>query len=185
MNINEILSTNKIIGATKLENIELAVNSKVSAIVIMNLKLNQIINSDISFYNKKKPIFIHFDLIKGLSSDNEGIKFLKENLDFTGIVSTKSSVIRSAKKEGILTIQRVFLIDTQSFENSIENIIENNPDAVEIMPGIAPEIVKMYKERIKNPIILGGLINEKKHIENAIQFGADGISLSNNKFWNI
>ena len=99
MRIESVLKEKRIIVATKLEDIELAVNSSAGAIILMNLKLNQILKGKISEYNKIKPIFLHFDLIRGLSSDGEGIKFLKQNIDFTGIISTKGAVIRSAKKK--------------------------------------------------------------------------------------
>jgi len=89
MRIESILKEKRIIAATKLEDIELAVNSRVGAIILMNLKLNQILKRKISEYNKIKPI------------------------------------------------------------------------------------------------ILAGLINSRVHIENAFIHGANGVSLSNKKFWNL
>ena len=80
---------------------------------------------------------------------------------------------------------RIFLIDTSSLKNSIKHIKDSKPDAIEIMPGIAPEIVKTLREHVEQPIILGGLIWNKEHIDDAFQAGADAVSLSKEQFWDL
>jgi hypothetical protein len=62
------------------------------------------------------------------TNDSEAIRFIQHHVKPAGIVSTKGLAIRSAKKEGLQTIQRVFLIDTRSFAQSVESIRENNPE---------------------------------------------------------
>ncbi|MGD8400361.1 MAG: glycerol-3-phosphate responsive antiterminator [Bacillota bacterium] len=119
------------------------------------------------------------------TNDSEAIRFIQHHVKPAGIVSTKGPAIRSAKKEGLQTIQRVFLIDTRSFAQSVESIRENNPDAVEIMPGIAPSIVAALKTQIRQPVILAGLIATERQMIEALQFGADGVSLSNHSLWNV
>lgn len=185
MEIRNILKSNPIIAAAQSENLDLAVNSKVCAVLLMYGKLIEILDNNFKLNKKKKPIFIHMDLLKGLSSDSESLKFLNKYVKPAGIVSTKSSVIRSAKKFDLITIQRIFLIDTKSFENAIDSIKDCNPDAIEIMPGIAPAIITAFKERISQPIILGGLISKVEQIQDALNAGADGVSLSASKLWNL
>ncbi|MCB8814785.1 glycerol-3-phosphate responsive antiterminator [Desulfosporosinus shakirovi] len=185
MEIRNILKDNPIIAAAQAENLHSAVKSKACAVLLMYGKLIEILDDNFQVNNKEKPIFIHMDLLKGLSSDSESLKFLNKYVKPAGIVSTKSSVIRSAKKTGLITIQRIFLIDTKSFDNAIDSIKDCNPDAIEIMPGIAPAIIPAFKERISQPIIIGGLISEAEQIHNALKAGADGVSLSAAKLWNL
>jgi len=184
MSIIEILQNNPVIAAVQYEKILEALNSEVSAVILMYTKLVELLDGNFKIYRKRKPIFIHTDLMKGLSSDSEAIKFVYNYIRPQGIVSTKSHVIRAAKKRGLITIQRVFLIDTKSLENTIESINENNPDAVEIMPGIAPAVIPIFKEKISQPIILAGLIQTHEQVVSALISGADGVSLSNRDLWN-
>lgn len=55
-----------------------------------------------------KYVFTHLDLVKGYSQDNYFIKYLKNDIKPTGIISTKNSVISRAKHENLLTVQRLF-----------------------------------------------------------------------------
>lgn len=185
MNIKAILKKSSIIAAVQFDNLQQAADSHTGAIILMYAKLVELMNVDFQRYNRMNPIFIHFDLLKGLSSDSEAIHFIRDYVKPAGIVSTKGPIIRSAKKEGLQAIQRVFLIDTRSFEQSIDSIRENNPDAVEIMPGIAPSIITTLKTKISQPVILGGLISTERQLNEALRFGADGVSLSNSSLWNL
>ncbi len=131
-----------IIAACEHKNLSNALKSKAKAVIYMHGDLNSLVSEEFRRVCRSKPIFIHIDLLKGLNGSKEALHFLKHNVNPFGVVSTKSKSIRSAKKEGFFSIQRVFLIDTQSFNSSLEAIAENQPDAVEIMPAIAPSIVK-------------------------------------------
>ncbi len=184
MTFEQILHQNRIIAATEQKDVDKANESKVSALIIMHGKLGEIIHLPEKLTTSIKPVFLHTDLIKGLGNDKEAINFLTEHIKPSGIVSTKSPMIRAAKKKGLITIQRVFLIDTGSLRTTIENIKENQPDAIEIMPGIAPSIIKEFKQELKQTIILGGLIWSEKQVHDAIDGGADAVSLSQPFLWN-
>jgi glycerol uptake operon antiterminator len=183
--MKEILKDNPLIAAAQHENLHLAADSKVSAILLMDGKLNELMEKNFQVCNEKKPIFLHTDLVKGLSNDKEAISFLKKYVNPAGIVSTKSAMLKAAKKKGLNTIQRIFLIDSKSLKNAIESIRENDPDIVEIMPALAYSIVKTLRNEIDKPIILGGLINKKEQIIDGLKAGADGISFSKSDLWNI
>lgn len=185
MNIKENLRVNPLIAAAHHETLQLAVNSRVSSIILMNGKLNELMEQNFQMYNKKKPILLHTDLIKGLSNDKEAIKFIKEYINPAGIVSTKSTMLRAAKKQGLTTIQRIFLIDSNSLKNSIESIRENDPDVVEVMPALVYPVVKIIKKQIDKPIILGGLISDKSQIFHMLKSDADGVSCSKSDLWNL
>ncbi|WP_456276566.1 glycerol-3-phosphate responsive antiterminator [Bacillus sp. AK128] len=184
MKVRELLSTQGMIAAAKPEDFKEALDSNARFVTLMNSKLSFFLDNQSFFSKITKPFFIHTDLMKGLSNDKEAFQFLVKNVKPTGIVTTKSNMIRSAKKEGLQTIMRIFLIDTSSLDTAIQNIKENQPDAVEIMPGIAPQIVPFIQHEVQKPIIVGGLISTKEQIQAAFQCGADGVSLSKKDFWN-
>nr|WP_106782545.1 glycerol-3-phosphate responsive antiterminator [Lysinibacillus timonensis] len=180
MLIESVLSNNRIIAATQLKDIKHADGSQCSAIILMNAKLSELMHMP----KVQKPLFIHIDLLKGLKNDREGIAFLKTFINPTGIVTTKGNLIEAAKKEGLLTIQRIFLIDTNSLKTAIQNIKEYRPDAIEVMPGIAPSIVSTLKRELDIPIILAGLISTIDDVLHAFDAGAEAVSLSNQLLWN-
>lgn len=180
MKIQSIFSNSRVISATQLKDLKIAEESRSSAIILMNAKLSELMHLP----EIQKPLFIHLDLLKGLKNDREGIAFLKEFVNPTGIVTTKGTLIEAAKKAGLLTIQRIFLIDTNSLNTAIQTIKDNRPDAVEVMPGIAPSIVKTIKEELDIPIILAGLISTKEDIQRAFDAGAEAVSLSKQHLWN-
>ncbi|MNW25513.1 Glycerol-3-phosphate responsive antiterminator [compost metagenome] len=184
MNIRQLLHTRRIIAAAEHDHLALAVRSNVCAVLLMHGKITSLLGAEFQELSKQKPIFVHTDLVKGLSSDKEAAAFLSEYVRAAGIVSTRSAMIRAAKKEGLLTIQRIFLIDTGSFHTAIRSIKENEPDAIEIMPGIAPSIIPAFQEQTGLPIIAAGLISTQEQVKQALAAGADAVSLSRSELWN-
>lgn len=182
--LNAQIFDKTICAACDGNSLDAALHSTASSVIFMNATINLLLSQEYKEVRRQKPIFIHFDLLKGLSDDKESLRFLKKYVNPYGIVTTKNTVVRSAKKEGLNTIQRIFLIDTTSFKRSLDAISENKPDAIEVMPAIAPSIVKRYKEQVDIPIILGGLINDEQQITEAFHWGADVVSLSKSDLWN-
>ncbi|MFB5268757.1 glycerol-3-phosphate responsive antiterminator [Paenibacillus enshidis] len=185
MNIRELLYTHSIIAAAEHDQLALAVRSKVCAVLLMHGKVTNLLEPQFQELSKLKPVFVHTDLVRGLSNDKEAVALLAEHVRPAGIVSTKSAMIRAAKKEGLLTVQRVFLIDTGSFHTAIRSIKENEPDAIEIMPGIAPSIIPAFREETGLPIIAAGLISTHEQVKEALKAGADAVSLSRAELWNL
>ncbi|KZE39246.1 transcriptional regulator [Brevibacillus parabrevis] len=184
MDLGTMLKTNRIIAATEQDRLKEALDSTACAILLMYGKLTRLMEEAEAISQSEKPIFLHTDLMNGLSNDKESFRFLSSYIKPTGIVTTKGPMIRAAKKEGMLTIQRVFLIDTTSLTTTIKNVQENQPDAIEIMPGIAPSIISYIKDHLSQPIILGGLIWNLQQVEEALASGADAVSLSRPEMWN-
>jgi glycerol uptake operon antiterminator len=182
--IGQFLSKRRLIAATEFEGLPEAMASKAEAVLLMETTIQELLSPEYRAACSRKPILVHFDFLHGLSTDRHALQFLKENVDPAGIVSTKGLIIRAANKEGIATIQRVFLIDGKSLHKTIENAGENSPDAVEIMPGIAPSIVLFFRKHISQPIILGGLVSAPEQIDAAFEAGADAISLGKRSLWN-
>ncbi|OXM85686.1 glycerol-3-phosphate responsive antiterminator [Paenibacillus rigui] len=132
-----------------------------------------------------KKVFLHVDFITGLGGDPIVMRFIAERVRPTGIISTKSHFVKHAKKNGLLAIQRLFLIDTSALEHGIHNILQSEPDAVEIMPGLIPRVITTLRDRISLPIIAGGLIQEPGEIEIALQAGASAVSMGSKHLWTM
>ncbi len=181
--VKKLLQENPLIIALKNErdlNKILKLESKIIFLLCGNILNIEEITREIKSSGKKS--FVHIDMIEGLDSRAEkSIDFLKNNSYADGIISTKPSMIKYAKKNGFLTVQRCFLIDSLSFENTKKILKEGNSDAVEILPGGMPKIIKKISSMLNIPLIAGGLIMDLEDIEIAKKNGALGISTTDLK----
>lgn len=180
----EIFNDNPVIAAiSNLENFTKALKSPCKIIFMLT---GSIFN--LRAYVKKaeeygKVVFIHFDLMDGLTKDATGLRVVKEHIKAFGIISTRSSLIRKAKDAGFFTIQRLFLLDSISYQKGVQDIKTTKPDAIEIMPGIIPKMTKEIVETTRIPVIAGGLIKEKEDVIENLKAGAICISTGREDIW--
>ncbi|WP_308638281.1 glycerol-3-phosphate responsive antiterminator [Paenibacillus silvisoli] len=135
------------------------------------------------FMNHGLPVFLHLEKIGGLSTDLHGIDYLAKVIKPTGIITTKTSVVKTAKKLGLLTIQRFFLIDTEGLDNIAKSLCQVEPDIIELMPARIPEMIGKVKAFTHLPIITGGLLFECAHAKACLKHGATAISSSKPELW--
>lgn len=161
-----------------------ALNSKVAALFILHgdiFNLPQIIEE---CKRHNKLVFLHMDLIKGIGRDKEGIIYLARKKLCNGIVTTKSNLINVTKKEGLIAIQRLFLLDSAALKTGEQILKHNQPDAVEILPGmVAPYFIEHVYKELLCPVIAGGLISNKREIEELFKKGVLAVSTSKKELW--
>ena len=161
-----------------------ALNSKVAALFILHGDIFNLprIMEECKKYNKL--VFLHMDLIKGIGRDREGLIYLAKKELCSGIVTTKNNLIDTAKKQGLIAIQRLFLLDSAALKTGEQILKQNQPDAVEILPGIAaPYFIEHIYKKLLCPVIAGGLISDKNEIEKLFQKGVLAISTSRKELW--
>lgn len=128
-------------------------------------------------------IYIHIDLMEGFSKDAVALKYINENIKPDGIITTKSNLIKIAKDLNIFAIQRLFILDSLSLETGIKSIHATKPDAIEILPGIMPKVIKTIHQETRIPVIAGGLIKDKEDVIESLKAGAMGISTTREEVW--
>lgn len=136
-------------------------------------------------HEKNKLCLIHFDLVDGLGKNTTALEYLNKEFCPDGIISTKANIILAAKKIGLITVQRHFIIDSMSLKNTIDIVKDIRPDAVEILPGLIDTVIKQITLETSIPIIAGGLISEKEHVIQCIRAGVVGISTTNERVWEM
>ena len=119
-----------------------------------------------------KMVFVHMDLINGLGNKEVAVDFIREHTGVDGIISTKPQLVKRAKELGLFGILRIFVIDSMAFGNIEKQCASLVPDAVEILPGLMPKIIKKLCSTVNVPIIAGGLISDKEDVMNALTAGA-------------
>lgn len=133
-----------------------------------------------------KLVFVDIDLIKGVGKDAPGIQYLAKEIHVQGIITTRSNLIKSAQKEGLISVQRIFVLDSESLTGGLNVIEKSTPDAVEILPGlILPKIMDRIKARVSVPVIAGGLITRREEIQEILSSGAIGVSTTTSSLYHI
>jgi len=129
-------------------------------------------------------ICVNMDMVGGVASDPSGIRFLAREVD--GVISTHRNVVQIARSNGALAIQRLFAIDTSAVERGLKVLRQADPDAVEILPGLAfPEIVESYRAALNKPVLAGGLIKDGATAAAILRAGAVGVSTSDHRLWKL
>jgi glycerol uptake operon antiterminator len=138
-------------------------------------------------HSRDKILMVNIDLVSGIAHDKEGIKYLAENNLCDGIISTKGYLIKEASRHGLMTVQRVFLLDSASLISAEKSLNINNVDAVEILPGIAaPYFIERQKNsKYEYPVIAGGLIKSRAEVVKLKKEGVFAVSTSDYQLWNF
>lgn len=137
-----------------------------------------------SLQENNKTVFVHIDLINGLSSQEVSVDYIKNVVKADGIISTKASIISRGIDVGLYTILRFFVLDSIAYSNIKKNLSLVTPDFIEIMPGVMPKIIKKISKTTEIPVLTGGLVADKDDVISALSSGAVAISSTNHNVWN-
>ncbi|CAM4397497.1 glycerol-3-phosphate responsive antiterminator [Paenibacillus alkaliterrae] len=163
--------------------IALSLRSQLSGIFLLTGHIGVVKGYVDVFKEHQLPVFLHLDKIGGLSTDNYGLEYLAKAIKPTGIISTKTNVVKTAKKMDLITIQRFFLVDTEGLDNIAKSLCQIEPDIIEVMPARIPDMIGKVKAFTSIPIITGGLLYEQSQAEECLNHGATAISSSNPELW--
>ena len=128
-----------------------------------------------------KALMVHMDLAEGIGKDRTGVAYLAQ-CGVDGIISTKSNLIRYAKEQNLIAIQRCFALDSRGLESVAEALRNTNPHLVEIMPGVIPKAIKKIVGS-NIPVIAGGLLETKAEVMEALDAGATAVSTGSKTLW--
>ena len=153
--------------------------------VIFNLKASLLtVKEQIkAAHDADKAVFIHLDLADGIGKDKTGIEFLAA-CGVDGIISTRGQLIRAAKEQGLLTVQRFFALDSQGVDGIAEQLRTVSPDIIEIKPGVIGKTVARFASG-DIPVIAGGLIETKAEVTDVLGHGAIAVSTGKKELWYV
>ncbi|WP_152354690.1 glycerol-3-phosphate responsive antiterminator [Brachybacterium subflavum] len=130
-----------------------------------------------------KTVLVNIDFIEGLSAQDAAVDWLSEQTGADGVLSSKPAVIRSARRAGLIAVQRYFLVDSISYHQLPRVLKQGDPHFVEILPGCVPRAIEWLRNDISIPIIAGGLVCERKDVIEALSAGALAIATSDQLVW--
>ena len=130
-----------------------------------------------------KLAFIHIDLVEGMSSKDISAEYIASRTEADGIISTHPNLIRRSRELGLLTIQRFFMLDSLSFANVLRQ--SSNADAVDVLPGAIPSVIRHLVQEVHQPLIASGLLLEKSDVVAALSAGASAVSTTSEQLWSV
>lgn len=180
------IEQNPVIAAARLEeDVSAAIEAQVSAVFLLHCDIFNVQRLVDKVKQSGKYVFVHLDLLEGLGKDQKAVEYIARVVRPDGIISTKTPNIKHAREAGLFTIQRFFLLDSQSFEQTIKTAKASQPDMVEIMPAVMPAVIKKVCSLLELPVIAGGLIDSKEDIIEILKAGALGASTGRKELWRL
>jgi glycerol uptake operon antiterminator len=151
--------------------------------ILVDFQLAELAEIISDLKNHGRKVLVHADMIKGLSADEYGAIYLIQNCHVDGIISIKPKVISIAKKRKVIAMQRIFLKDSISLKRSLEVVENALPDCLEILPAVSGPLIKTIKDKVNCEVFCGGLISSEKQIQDCLDSGASGITVSDPTLW--
>ena len=175
------LECNPVVAAVTDEKWQAAIESPAQVIFYLSASLLSVEEKVRQAHEAGKYVMVHMDLAEGIGKDRAGIRFLSR-CGVDGVISTKAQMIRLAKEQELITVQRFFALDSKGME-SIEEMLRNtNPHLMEIMPGVIGKAITRFRKS-GIPVIAGGLIETKQEVTEALGAGATAVSTGQQKLW--
>lgn len=181
----ELLEKRHIIAAVRnIDALTAAAKSPTETVCLLfgnTLNIAELLRSVID--QRKLPL-VNLDLLTGFSRDIINVEYLA-SCGAAGIVSTHYEVLRAARKQGLITVQRTFALDSSAIEAGLRTLSQFVPDAIEILPAVAaPRVAARFRQTYSQlQIMAGGLISDLKEVEHLLGAGIDAVSVSDPRFW--
>ncbi|MBA2678224.1 MAG: glycerol-3-phosphate responsive antiterminator [Ktedonobacteraceae bacterium] len=130
-----------------------------------------------------KGVAVHVDLISGIGKDRAGIQYLHQQ-GIDAIITSRSHLVAAGRAEGLITIQRLLLLDQSALETGVKTIARAKPDLVEVLPGIIfPDVIQHLRSHLPGPFIAGGFIRTFADVQRSYTAGAILCSSSTSELW--
>ncbi|GAC1391995.1 MAG: glycerol-3-phosphate responsive antiterminator [Ktedonobacteraceae bacterium] len=130
-----------------------------------------------------KGIVVHVDLVSGIGKDRAGIHYLHQ-IGVDAIITSRSQLISAGHAEGLVTIQRLLLVDDSALETGVRTIARAAPDVVEVLPGVIfPSVAPTLQQMLPGPFIAGGFIRTAEDVASIRAAGGILSSSSTYTLW--
>ncbi|MFB4160351.1 glycerol-3-phosphate responsive antiterminator [Geomicrobium sp. JSM 1781026] len=151
--------------------------------VVLDVHLSMLATMKEFSLKANKKMLLHADLVQGLKTDRYAAEYICQVVRPAGVISTRANMLKTAKKNGLLAIQRVFLLDTLALHTSYQTTRTVEPDVLEVLPGILPEYIQKVRTDTGIDVIAGGLISTHEDVAAAIRAGAKAVTTSRKDLW--
>ena len=184
--MTRLLEAEPVIAAVKNEDqLEAAVKSDCRIVFLLCGDLCSIPSLVERVKSAGKLALVHIDLVAGLSAHEAAVRFLKQGTAADGIISTKAQMIKAARENDMIAVQRFFVLDSLALANITRQAGAAPADVIEVLPAVSPRIIARIAKTSPVPVIVGGLIDEKEDVIQMLAAGAIAISSTSPAIWSV
>jgi glycerol uptake operon antiterminator len=183
--IDELIESPVIAAVRDDDSLNLALSGPLRTLFLLSGTINGVAEQVSRVRKADKLCFLHVDLVEGLRPDQQGMRFIAEQVRPHGIITTKTACVRWAQNLGLFTVQRIFLLDSAALKDGSANVRTCRPDLVEVLPGVADKAIRLAAEAFDRPLIAGGLIRTREEVYAALAAGALAVSTGNRELWQL
>ena len=181
----DLLEQSPVIPAVKDEDaLRRALDCESRAVFLLGGDLLRIGQWIATTHEAEKQAIVHLDLVGGLAPKEVAVDWLQQQ-GADGLISTHPHLIRRGRENKMLTVLRVFAIDSKAVGNLQKETEMVTPDVIEILPGTLPKVIERMSKKLPVPLIAGGLMTDKGDILSALQAGALCVSTSEQSLWEV
>ena len=177
----ECLECNPVIAAVGDDKWQDALQSPAQVLFYLSANLLTVAEHIRQAHEAGKYVLVHLDLAEGIGRDRAGIQYLAQ-IGVDGVISTRAQAIQLAKDQGLMTVQRFFLLDSKGIESIDEMLRHTSPHFMELMPGVIGKSIQRFA-KLGTPVIAGGLIETKAEVTDALGSGATAVSTGRKDLW--
>ncbi|MDO4259052.1 MAG: glycerol-3-phosphate responsive antiterminator [Actinomycetaceae bacterium] len=180
------LQTTPLIASVKTEaDMEVALQSPCRIVFLLFGEISTIPDLVQRASSAGKNVFVNLDMVDGLAPRASAARFIKDQTAASGILTSKVAVCRAASEIGLTAILRFFMIDSFAYSQVAQQSASAKADAVEILPGCIPRVIRWMKADVSLPIIAGGLVCDMRDVTEALNAGASAIATSSADLWAV
>lgn len=165
------------------EDMQMALNSDSLLLFVLKgdaFQLGPFVNQA---HQRGEGLVVHVDLISGIGKDRAGIQYLHQ-IGVDAVITSRSQLVSAGRAEGLITIQRLLLLDDSALESGVRTIARAAPDIVEVLPGIIfPEVAPTLQQLLPGPFIAGGFIRTAADVARIQAAGGILSSSSTYQLW--
>ncbi len=183
--LDDIIANPVIAAVRSSRLLEQALSGQARIIFLLSGSINDLADQCRQIRQSGRLCFLHVYLVDGLRPDQQGLRYVAEQIGPTGIITTKPACVKWAQSFGLFTVQRIFLLDSVALQEGARHIEACRPDLAEVMPGVADKAIRLAAAAFKRPLIAGGLISTREEIFAALSAGALGVSTGCPDLWNL
>ncbi len=165
------------------EDMQVALSSDALLLFLLKGDALQLAPFIIQAHKRGKWVVVHIDLVSGIGKDRAGIQYLGQ-MGVDAIITSRSQLVSAARAEGLITIQRLLLVDDSALDTGVRTIARAAPDIVEILPGIIfPDVASTLQKLLPGPFIAGGFIRSDAEVARVQAAGGILSSSSTYALW--
>jgi len=158
----------------------------VKVVFLLATEISRLQAVSVALAEAGKQFFIHLDFVEGLGKDEAGLSFLIRHARPDGVITTRTGLVQAARRAGVIPVQRLFLLDSQSLGTGLDAARNSKAEVVEVLPGIVPRAVSAVRSQLPNSLIIaGGLVRTEKEVRKVLAAGAAGVSTGSGALWRL